>query len=176
MPCGLLEFKLYLVLQDAGLILTQARNSILYRAHLYRRQREHLHRHWPDMNLVVAIRKREPLFARQVPRKQEDALKTTTLMQGVSATNFSGAGSVRAIYGGVAQYSKKGPKVGLTAKSPMLDVLRGKYLKDQSLLLTSGNIGKVSPVIGSLLHLRQAFPKEWKIAAGQVKDGLNKGD
>jgi hypothetical protein len=144
--CGIIQFKLHLFLQQAGITLSAAWGSTLYVAHLYHacRQGGYLEEVWPDMELILDIHTRERIFAGRVPETAAESLKCMTLMLGASATNF--ARGVRA-RGDRVQQSRTGPK-GLTSNSPVVDLFRKEYLEKGDLTLTIN-------AVEELLHERE---------------------
>ena len=91
--CGLLQFKTYTLLKEAGITLANAWGSILYVAHLYNacRQGGYLKEEevWPDMELVMDIHTREAMFSGRLPQTPEEWLKSMALMLGASPQNFA---------------------------------------------------------------------------------------
>jgi hypothetical protein len=145
--CGIIQFKLHLFLQQAGITLTTAWGSILYVAHLYHacRQGGYLEEVWPDMELIMDIHTRERIFAGRVPETAAESLKCMTLMLGASATNFARGARAQ---GDRVRQSRAGPK-GLTSNSPVMDLFRKEYLEKGDLTLTIN-------AVEELLHDRES--------------------
>jgi hypothetical protein len=126
--CGLFQFKLYSLLQESAILLADAWGSILYVAHLYEACRHggYLRQSWPDMELIMDIHTRDRMFAGRSPQTAQESLKCMSLMLGISPIMFSPTARRPSRF----KSSKKGPK-GLTSNSPMMDVLRGRYVRNE---------------------------------------------
>jgi hypothetical protein len=132
MLCGLLQLRLYILLQEAGITLATAWGSILCVAHLYEacRQGRYLDTIWPDMELIMDIHTRESIFSGRVPQTLEESRKSIILVLGASPVNFA-----RANCSDQLKSSKKGLK-RLTTNSPVTDVFRTQYFETGDATLT----------------------------------------
>jgi hypothetical protein len=132
--CGIFQFKLYLLLQDAGITLATAWGSIIYVCHLYHacRQGGYLKEAWPDMEKIMDIHTRESIFAGRVPQDLDESFKCFSIMLGASPENF--ARNVRS-RPALLKKSKKGPR-GLSTHSPVTSMFREQFLKNGNLTLT----------------------------------------
>lgn len=179
--CGLLQFRLYMLLQEAGITLATAWGTILYVAHLYEgcRQGGYLEKIWPDMELIMDIHTRERIFSGRVPQTPEESLKCMILMLGASPVNFA-----RANRGDYLKPSKKGPK-GLGSNSPVSEVFRTRYFEtgDATLtfdtvegLLNEKKLVSTSPVdtneTSEQSLLRRQWAKSHKMTPLQLLDTL----
>ena len=138
--CGLLQFKTYTLLKDAGITLANAWGSILYVAHLYNacRQGGYLKEEiWPDMELVMDIHTREAMFSGRLPQTPEEWLKSMVLMLGASPQNFARSSTI-----GKFKLSKKGPKA-MTSTSPVSDVFHNEYFATGNATLTLDTVQKL---------------------------------
>jgi hypothetical protein len=134
--CGLLQFKLYTLLKDAGITLATAWGSIVYVAHLYNacRQGDYLRGEWPDMELFMDIHTREAIFAGRVPRRPEDWLKSTMLMLGAASNTVASIGR-RNPRSGCIEHARQGPR-GFTSASPVSDVFSKDYFSNGNVTLS----------------------------------------
>lgn len=139
--CGLLQFKTYTLLKEAGITLANAWGSILYVAHLYNacRQGEYLNEEeiWPDMELVMDIHTREAMFSGRLPQTPEEWLKSMALMLGASPQNFARSSRL-----GNLKMSRKGPKA-MTSTSPVADVFHNEYFATGNATLTLETVQKL---------------------------------
>jgi hypothetical protein len=121
---GLYQFKIHLLMQIAGVMVSSAHGSILSIAHLYEvcRQGGYSAKLWPDMELIMDIHTREQMFAGRVPTTPDDALKSIMLVMGFSPTTFA-----RNRRNTRTNLSKQGARV-LRFNSPVTDLLQGRYL------------------------------------------------
>jgi hypothetical protein len=134
--CGLLQFKLYTLLKDAGIALATAWGSIIYVAHLYNacRQGDYLRGEWPDMELFMDIHTREAIFAGRVPKRPEDWLKSTMLMLGAAPNTVASIGR-RMPRSGRIEHARHGPR-GFNSASPVSDVFSKDYFSNGNVTLS----------------------------------------
>jgi hypothetical protein len=137
--CGLLQFRMYTLLQEAGITLANAWGSILYVAHLYNacRQGAYLKDIWPDLELVMDIHTRERMFSGRIPTTPEEYLKSLALMLGASPQSFARSSRVSQL-----KFSKKGPK-RMIPNSWVADVFHNQYFETGNATLTLDTIQRL---------------------------------
>jgi hypothetical protein len=140
--CGLLQFKVYTIMKEAGIALSGAWGSILYVAHLYNacRQGGYLKKGepWPDMEVMMDIHSRDAMFSGQVPETPEQWLKSMSLMLGAAPETFARTTRVRRL-----KFSRKGPKMMTSKASPVADVFHQDYFQSGNAALTLDSIQKL---------------------------------
>lgn len=137
--CGLMEFRLNLLLQEAGETLVTAWGTAIYPAHLYNacRQSAELQQTWEDMEYLIKIHSPNRIFVGAPPTEAPDYLKRFALALGASAVNF--ARNRRPGGRDLIVPSKKGPR-GLKTTSPVRDIFRQRYVYDGPIALSTPNI------------------------------------
>jgi hypothetical protein len=123
--CGSLVYWLNLSLQEVGISLANAYDSILSAAHLYNaaRQSNLLAISWPDMDYIISVHTNQRIFVGGPPTEPEDFFKRFQLVLGASVLNF--ARNRRAIR---PQESSKDARSRRLRKSmPIHDIFRARY-------------------------------------------------
>ncbi|KAK5125541.1 hypothetical protein LTR85_000652 [Meristemomyces frigidus] len=137
--CGLLTFRLNVLLNGAGMNLCTAWGTVLYPAHLYNaaRQSADLDAEWKDMEYILSVHSLQRIFVGAPPSDPQEYLKRFLLTLGASASNF--ARNRRPGGRALIVESKKGPR-GLKTTSPVKDIFRAHYLYESPIALTTPNI------------------------------------
>lgn len=127
--CGLICFKVKMLMQEASITFVNAWGSVLYTAHLYNavRQEKLLVRNWKDMDLALMLHRTQDMFIGALPTTIDDYLKRFSLAMGYSAASF--ASNRRPKKGVIA--SKAGPR-GLNSLSPVSNMFRRRFIEDDS--------------------------------------------
>lgn len=89
--CGSLAYWLSLSLQEIGISLANAYDSILSAVHLYNaaRQSKDLSVSWPDIEYLISVHSAQRIFVGGPPSEPEDFFKTFQIALGASVVNFA---------------------------------------------------------------------------------------
>ena len=123
--CGLMTYWLNLSIQDFGISLTNAYDTILSAAHLYNaaRQSKLLPVAWPDMEYLISIHSEQRLFIGGLPTSSEDFLKRYQLALGASVLNFARNRRAKK----TQESLNNGGARRLRKTYPIHDIFRGRY-------------------------------------------------
>lgn len=147
MYCGLLTFRLNLLLQEFGQTLVGAWGSAIYPIHLYNacRQSGDLDSEWEDAEYICQLHTPQRVFVGGPPKDPGEYFKRFTLMLGArtSAANF--ARNKRSSGRASIIESKKGPR-GLKETSPMKDIFYPRYVENGNAVLSPGNLSALVAV------------------------------
>ena len=130
--CGTFRYFLDLGLQEVGLSLTNAYDTILSTAHLYNAatQLKLLTVPWPDMEFLISIHTPKRIFIGGLPTTSEDFLKRFQLVLGASAVNF--ARNRRAIKAQSSSDSVFNRRLKNRQDFPMYAIFHGRYCGRES--------------------------------------------
>ena len=137
--CGTFAFKIYLQVQELGVVLANAWGTVIYTAHLYNavRQTGQLAISWPDMDFIIDLHTPQRVFVGGAPKTPEAFFKQACLMLGMSPETFARARTPGRRAGIIP--SQKGPR-GLEESSPVAEVLRNHYCANETVELTIFNV------------------------------------
>jgi hypothetical protein len=133
--CGLFQFKIYLLLQEAGIELSVGWGSIVSVAHLYEAclQGGYVTGIWADMEILMEVHTRDRIFAGRVPNTPEDAFKSLSLMTGASPVMF--AKNIRSPRNTTKRSKNRYQRVDLN--SPITSMLRQHFYGNGHTQLTA---------------------------------------
>ena len=143
--CGLMVFRLNLLMNDAGIALCNAWGSVVYPAYLYNacRQSANLEQEWEDIEYVLSVHSPTRVFVGAPPTEPAEYHKRFILALGASASNF--ARNRRPGGRNLIIESKRGPR-RLKTTSPVKDIFYNRYVHDASAVLATPNIVAMTAV------------------------------
>ena len=136
---GLLIFHLNTLLNDGGIHLCNAWESVMYPTHLYNAARHsaELDSKWDDIEYILSIYSPTQIFVGAPPTDPKEYHKRFLLALGDSASNF--AGNRRPGGAQLIVESQKGPR-GLKTTSPVKDIFRSRYIDGNAATLSTANV------------------------------------
>jgi hypothetical protein len=173
--CGSLVYWLNLNLQEFGISLANAYDSILSAApHLYNatRQLNHLSVSWPDMEHLISVHTNRRLFVGDLPTQPKDFLKRFQMALGASVINFArNRRSIRP-----KESSKDAGSRRLRKTMPIHDIFRSRYctlethaqITDANLDVIIEEVVKRHPEMDHIVAYAQQWTKTQKLTSLQL--------
>ncbi|KAK4692795.1 hypothetical protein P7C71_g4476, partial [Lecanoromycetidae sp. Uapishka_2] len=123
--CGLIDYFLNISVQEIGISLTNAYDTIISAAHLYNavRQTKRISSEWLDMEFLIKTHTPERLFVGGLPTTPGDFSKRYQLALGASALNFAKNGRNPKYI----ESTKDGLSRRMRKSLPIHDIFCGRY-------------------------------------------------